>query len=402
MIQFIFYRDIYVGEVITVGSKTSTGGVVKTGNGGVKINGQSVALIGDTATCLCGNKSCRGQGAIVPQSSRAANVSGVDLARVGDLVDTGCGSCFLEASSHQVSLTTSTTSPLNMGSGINIGNGVNINGGAGVNFGRGVSNNKMATSSTVTQKSRPETPLAQVNPNNMYWPPYNPVAADGEKELHVEYVTPIISIAVLSLEEAQELYDNLGGKSILGNAKDYGGLAKSTAEAYITAKGLGGLGVKSYTKNINGKDWIIIKDYKKVSKTLEAGSKWGANNPRIVQMGLGLNDLKGASRYVKFNVGIEIAFAVGINAADFIMRDEATLSEFVGNSAGDLVKGVISLAGAAVVTAIFVPAATILTTGIVFAIASFAIGQSLNIFDENKGYTKGITEAVEGYYNANS
>jgi uncharacterized Zn-binding protein involved in type VI secretion len=140
MIQFIFYRDIYVGEVITVGSKTSTGGVVKSGNGGVKINGQSVALIGDVATCFCGSKSCRGQGAIVPQSSRAANVSGVDLARVGDLVDTGCGSCFLEASSHQVSLTTSTTSPLNIGSGVNIGNGVNIN--------------SMFTSSIATQKSQ--------------------------------------------------------------------------------------------------------------------------------------------------------------------------------------------------------------------------------------------------------
>ena len=117
-------------DVITVGSKTTTGGSVISGHGGVIINGQKVALVGDTATCPCGSKSCSGQGPIVAQSSRAANVFGTNLARVGDLVDTGCGSCFLDASSHQVSLNTSTENNLNMGSGVNIGNGVNINGGS--------------------------------------------------------------------------------------------------------------------------------------------------------------------------------------------------------------------------------------------------------------------------------
>ena len=118
-------------DVITIGSKTTTGGSVISGNGGVIINGQNVALIGDIATCPCGNKSCKGQGPIVAQSSRAANIFGINLARVGDLVDTGCGSCFLGASSHQVSLSTSTATNLNMGSGVNIGNGININGCSG-------------------------------------------------------------------------------------------------------------------------------------------------------------------------------------------------------------------------------------------------------------------------------
>ena len=113
-------------DVITVGSKTTTGGSVISGHGGVIINGQKVALVGDIATCPCGSKSCRGQGPIIAQSPRAANVLGTNLARVGDLVDTGCGSCFLEESSHQVSLSTSTATNLNMGSGVNTGNGVNI------------------------------------------------------------------------------------------------------------------------------------------------------------------------------------------------------------------------------------------------------------------------------------
>ena len=238
--------------------------------------------------------------------------------------------------------------------------------------------------------------LKKVDPASMYWPPYNPLAKEGKKDIKVQYVKGIMSIAVLSLEEAQEFYQNLGGKKSVGDFKTYNDLAKGGIEAYNTAKGLGGLGVKARTKNINGKDWIIIEDFRRHQQTLMKGNKWGANNPKIVKMGLGLNDLKGAVRYVKFNVGIEVAFAVGVNAADYLLRDDATLSEFVGNSAGDIVKGVLSLVGAAAITAALVPAsAGVLATGIVFAIASFGMGRGMDYVDELNGYTKDFTTAVE-------
>ncbi len=120
-----------MNDVITVGSPTSTGGKVITGSSGVKINGKSVVLVGDTATCKCGSKSCRGQGKIVKRAPRNANINGQDLARAGDPVDTGCGNCVLLPGQHQVALGTSMATPLNIGSGVNIGNGVNINMGAG-------------------------------------------------------------------------------------------------------------------------------------------------------------------------------------------------------------------------------------------------------------------------------
>ncbi|MGD8122635.1 hypothetical protein [Vibrio sp. TRT 2004] len=126
--------------------------------------------------------------------------------------------------------------------------------------------------------------------------------------------------------------------------KDYGqGLGKGIYDAVETAKGLGGLGVQAYTKNINGQNWIIIKNYRKHLKTLERGHKWKANNPRIIQLGLGLNDLKGAVHYVRFNVGLEVAVSVGINVVDYALRDEATLAEFLGNSASDVIKGLTAL-----------------------------------------------------------
>ncbi len=38
-----------MNDVITLGSKTSTGGAVISGNSNVMINGQPIALVGDTA-----------------------------------------------------------------------------------------------------------------------------------------------------------------------------------------------------------------------------------------------------------------------------------------------------------------------------------------------------------------
>lgn len=238
----------------------------------------------------------------------------------------------------------------------------------------------------------------QIAAENMYWPPYNPLAPEGKKEIQVEYVKPIVSIAVLSLEEARELYSNLGGKETIGTTKSYGDLAKGTAEAYATAKGLGSLGVKASTKTIHGQDWVIIRDFRRHQQTLMQGNKWGASNPKVVQAGLGLNDLKGAMRYVRFNAGIEIAFAVGFNAADYILRDDATLAEFGVNTASDLAKGFISLVGAAVFTAVVIPTATVMVTGTVFAFASFAIGKMLDVIDESNGYSHDITNAVKGMF----
>ncbi len=243
-----------------------------------------------------------------------------------------------------------------------------------------------------------------INATHMYWPAYNFLAKEGKKDLKVIYEQPIKDYAWLSVEEAEEfaqnLYEDLGGKSTLGDIKNYGlGLGKGSYDAYMVAKGLGGLKVQSYTKTINGQDWIIIKNYRKHLKTLERGHKWKANNSRIIKMSLGLNDLKGATRYVRFNVGLEFAVSIGINALDYALRDEATMAEFVGNSAVDMVKGFISLGGAALLTAAFVPATIgVLATGIFFTVTSFYIGKGLDHIDNEYGYSEDFVKEAEKYF----
>ncbi|WP_394135920.1 hypothetical protein [Aliivibrio fischeri] len=84
------------------------------------------------------------------------------------------------------------------------------------------------------------------------------------------------------------------------------------------------------------------------------------------------------------------------------MRDESTLAEFVGNSAGDIVKGMATLAGAALITATFVPAtASLLVVGIVFTVSSFIVGKQLDHVDEKNGYSEDFTIAVQDYFNDN-
>nr|WP_043140639.1 type VI secretion system PAAR protein [Aeromonas bestiarum] len=239
------------------------------------------------------------------------------------------------------------------------------------------------------------TPPVEIPAKNAYWPPYD--FSQG-KTLEVVYTTAPTDIAVLSLAEAKELlktlYAEIGGKGAVGTTKSYHDLVDGVKTAAQTAKGLGGLGVISYAKNINGIDYVIIKNYRRHAQTLMKGNKWKSSNPRVVQIGIGLTDVKGAARWVKVNAGIEIAFAVGVNAADYILRDEATLAEFVGNSSGDIIKGMTTLVTMSLVVATL-PVSGILVTGALFAFGSFFMGRELDALDECYGFSDEIGNSLK-------
>ena len=282
-----------MNDVITKGSPTSTGGKVITGSSSVKVNGEAIALIGDIATCACGSKSCRGQGAIVQTSPRNAQVNGQAFAKAGDLVDTGCGSCTLLPSHHQVALGTSMSQSLNIGSGVNIGNGVNINlGGAASTSASTTANRGMTSATQSTALVADEAPhtgrVITMNPKNMYWPPYNPSAKKGERQINIRYTQDTVEIAVLAPEEWEEFF------KALDDTRNIKALATGSYDAVDTAKRLGGYGVQAYVKRYNGVDYLILKGYKKHLKTLLAGNRFRASNPQVVKLGLGaLDSVKG-------------------------------------------------------------------------------------------------------------
>lgn len=242
------------------------------------------------------------------------------------------------------------------------------------------------------------TSPVEIPAEGAYWPPYD--FAQG-KSLEVIYTAEPVNLAVLSLEEAQEflsnLYDDMGGKDKISDLKSKKDLAAGLYSATKTAHGLGGLGVQSRIKNINGVDWIIIKNFRRHKQTLMKGNKWLASNPKVVQALIGITSLKGAKTYVKGNPGVEVAFSIGINAADYILRDEATLVEFGVNSAGDMAKGFVTTIGAGAMAAAagMVFGGSFIIAGAAFFIAAYFISNELGAIDTKHGYSKALTKEIE-------
>ncbi|EGQ8445028.1 PAAR domain-containing protein [Vibrio cholerae] len=335
-----------LNNAVTVGTPTSTGGKVLTGSAGVKINNLDVSVLGDQATCTCGAKNCRGVGPILQGSPRNIKIGDKLIAMKGDPVDSGCGNCFLLSSGDAVSLGAQTSGSINMGSGVNIGQGVNINMGSGVSFGQGVSfgGNLADTASPHTLASSTKQSVAEqkaastvsVNPNNMYWPPYNFLGKEGEKEIHIRYTQDVVETTVLAPEEWKEFFD------ALDKTQNIGGAMKGTYDAFDTAKKLGGLGVAAYVKTHNGVDYLILKGYKQHMKTLLAGNRFKASNPQVVKLGLGaLDSAKGMARYVKVTAPMEILVGSAINVLQYVLNDEYTLKQ-LGIDEAKLLIGVFS------------------------------------------------------------
>ncbi len=153
---------------IGIGSKTSTDGEVVEGNNGIMMNGLVASSVGHKATCNSRRKECRGIGPIVAVGPRDVNLPAGPSERVGDYVDCGCpsGSNVLLGSSN-----------------VQIGNSsVAAN---AVSAQRSLSKVNSATSSfsaTSNASSLADSSAPQINPKNMYWPPYNSLAPEGEKK----------------------------------------------------------------------------------------------------------------------------------------------------------------------------------------------------------------------------
>lgn len=113
-------------DLITIGSPTTTGGKVIKGDVSVTVGNKAIALIGDLATCMCGLPSCKKVGEIIAIGPRQATLNGKAYAKSGDMVNTGCGVCFLLPNSNNVTLG-SITKALNTGSQVNFGKDVAIN-----------------------------------------------------------------------------------------------------------------------------------------------------------------------------------------------------------------------------------------------------------------------------------
>ncbi|HCE4714289.1 TPA: hypothetical protein NKX79_000066 [Vibrio parahaemolyticus] len=210
-----------------------------------------------------------------------------------------------------------------------------------------------------------------------------------------------VSIAVLTVEEGNEYLDLLikDSHGQLSNGKDYTGVGMGLKGAYEVAKELGGWGATAKAVNINGVMNIVVENYK--PQYLDLGIRWQEATPQMLKIGHALNTVQGNVRFLKGNIYLELVFSGAVNAVDYILHDEKTLGEVVGQFTADISKGIaagviaqgITILGVATLsTALVVP--TALTLGI-FAVSAFIVGKEISKLDDQFKFTEPMKNQVE-------
>ncbi|EKA7380989.1 hypothetical protein OL309_000716 [Vibrio parahaemolyticus] len=210
-----------------------------------------------------------------------------------------------------------------------------------------------------------------------------------------------VSVAVLTVEEGNEYLDLLikDSHGQLSNGKDYTGVGMGLKGAYEVAKELGGWGATAKAVNINGVMNIVVENYK--PQYLDLGIRWQEATPQMLKIGHALNTVQGNVRFLKGNIYVELVFSGAVNAVDYILHDEKTLGEVVGQFTADISKGIaagviaqgITILGVATLsTALVVP--TALTLGI-FAVSAFIVGKEISKLDDQFKFTEPMKNQVE-------
>ncbi|MFV0573942.1 MAG: hypothetical protein ACK5NC_00725, partial [Vibrio sp.] len=138
-------------------------------------------------------------------------------------------------------------------------------------------------------------------------------------------------------------------------------------------------------------------------KYLDLGVRWQQATPQMLKIGYALNTLKGNVNFLKGNIYVEIVFSGAVNAVDYMLHDEKTLGEVVGQFSADVVKGVVAgvIAQGITVglrigfTAAFAAPPTALLLGF-FVLAAFGIGKIISIIDDQYKFTDPMKKEVEG------
>ncbi|WNJ96282.1 hypothetical protein RND59_04065 [Vibrio ruber] len=147
---------------------------------------------------------------------------------------------------------------------------------------------------------------------------------------------------------------------------------------------LGGIGTKAYIKTYGGKPHIILKGNPRL-RTVLTGTKYGVKNAKVVTMGLGkAAAISGAKAGGVLSVILMSAYRI----ADYVLTDEATLTQLIGSLATDVVKiGIVTgasigLAYAAGAASLAIgPLAAVVLVGILGNIALEAIDNHYHITD---------------------
>ncbi len=407
-------------KVVTLGTPTSTGGKVISASSDMIVNGQKVVLIGDLATCNCGDKKCNKQGRIVKGTPRDFKINGIEPAIDGDRVLTTCGKCFLLSSGHDVELGDVMGQLVNIGgngNGVSIGNGVSFNLVAHTPYAQ--AQNVSSAQQNINSKPLPEKtltntssslpsyltgnyPQSQTEPT---YPIYKNTRTFPDQRVRDLLQANNHDVMLLTLSEIFAYLQTEGWKqtkqawveatdTTLGQVMiNYGMNGKDIVTTSMVISKLGSLGIKA-TVEVNhlGHEILKLSGWPNIRKILNA-PRFRLDNPKVVDVGIGKYGLKNS---IISGARLTFYVAAAYRTVDFILNDETSLSRYIGSLATDIAK--IGIASAVSWTA----------GAITMALTSFAVGPlvvtvgvglfasvGLNYFDDKYKITDRVVAHIE-------
>ncbi|HBC3530797.1 hypothetical protein C1S99_25450 [Vibrio parahaemolyticus] len=327
-------------KFVTKGTGTTTGGVVLEGHNDVIVEGKPATSIHQYGSCASGRKSCKGKGIIVPvgNGNKVYLPNGQQAALSGYQILCNCPDNFILESN----------SAVNVGANVSFGSGVSMTSAPSalsnnVSSNHSLNSQQLSTSNASTA-SQAATP--QIDPKNAYWPPYDFTAKEGEKQIEVIYRSQTAEIAIFTPEEWKKLFEIWDFNGDVKTVKDS---LTGLYNARETAKALGGLGVTAIVRNVDGVEYLFLRNNDKFKQTILHGGVFRADNAQVVKMGIGaLDSVKGMTRYVKTYAPVEFLIGSGINGLKYLLTDDYTLRE-LGVDEAKLLVHAVSVAGTALV-----------------------------------------------------
>ncbi|KUM53287.1 hypothetical protein [Rheinheimera sp. EpRS3] len=207
--------------------------------------------------------------------------------------------------------------------------------------------------------------------------------------ISVEMMDEIVnSQAARGNTQAKSLWDQIRGTLEFG--ANYLALGGDMSKLAQLGYALGGLG-QAYVKSYNGKSYIILKGHAGLRRVL-TGTRYLANNTQVMALGLGKHAAQASVRAG----GILTLYLVGAyRVADFFLRDEATLTQLIGNLAVDVVK--VAITAGVAWGAIAVGAAIGIAVGPIAAVVlvGLILTPALNSLDKQFGISDKVVKGLE-------
>lgn len=217
-------------------------------------------------------------------------------------------------------------------------------------------------------------------------------------------------VMLLSLEEAQDVIDDLLKSNAMSSTTTYAGNIKDAAGGaanivkLISYKDAGkivftltGLGIKAVQYSYGGKMYVKITGYPSLRRILN-GTRYRANHPKLLELGIGK---AGVQAGIVSGARFCIWFSACWRLVELIFRSDHDVAAFLGNITMDIAKVIVTVFVTKVVVGGVASLATAFSASLVVPIwgeiffvvvLGFAIAYELN--DYNNELSKKLIECI--------